>query len=76
MTKSEALQKAQIEYLSNDDISSPSVRSPFYWSGWAMYGSNDAISQGNNILTYTYLGIGALILLSLFILIRRKINSK
>ncbi|MBC8757461.1 CHAT domain-containing protein [Kordia sp. YSTF-M3] len=49
-SKSIALQKAQLEYVENDDISSPASRLPFYWSAWTHIGTNDAIEfkQQNN----------------------------
>ena len=49
-SKSIALQKAQLEYLENDEISSPASRLPFYWSAWTHIGTNDAIApkQRNN----------------------------
>ncbi len=49
-SKSAALQKAQLEYVENDEISSPASRLPFYWSAWTHIGTNDAIEfkQPNN----------------------------
>jgi len=44
LSKSEAIRAAQIEYLSNDDLSSPVVRAPYYWAGWTMYGSDGTIN--------------------------------
>lgn len=42
-SKSVALQKAQLEYVENDAISSPTSRIPFYWSAWTHIGANDPI---------------------------------
>lgn len=42
-TKSNALRLAQLEFLSNDELSSPTIRTPFYWASWAVYGSDDVI---------------------------------
>jgi CHAT domain-containing protein len=44
MSKSKALQKAQIEFLTNDKLSSPAIRAPFYWASWAIYGNNQPLS--------------------------------
>ena len=65
MTKSAALQLAQKEYLTNDMISSPSLRKPYYWSSWALYGSNDAIeiNSSRNFLNSTLIYILVFILL-------------
>ena len=52
MTKSRALQLAQMEYLTNDEISSPSGRQPFYWSPWVLYGNNDQIEYQSEIAEY------------------------
>ena len=45
MTKSKAMQSAQIEYLTNDNISSPRIRSPFFWASWAVYGNDEPLSM-------------------------------
>jgi len=47
LSKSEAIRAAQIEYLSNDDLSSPVVRAPYYWAGWTMYGLDGSIELDN-----------------------------
>lgn len=48
-----ALQKAQLEYLSNDAISSPAYRLPIYWAAWLPIGEQQPIvSKGNNALLY------------------------
>ena len=44
-SKSSALRRAQLEYLTNDDISLPSTRSPYYWSSWAIYGDNAKVDK-------------------------------
>lgn len=50
LSKSAALQKAQLEYVENDEISSPASRLPFYWAAWTHIGTNDAVEfeQQNN----------------------------
>ncbi|MEM9547472.1 MAG: CHAT domain-containing protein [Bacteroidota bacterium] len=42
-SKSKSLKNAQLEYLKNDLISLPSTRTPYYWSGWAVYGKNASV---------------------------------
>ncbi|WP_298511653.1 CHAT domain-containing protein [uncultured Kordia sp.] len=53
-SKSIALQKAQIEYFENDEISSPASRLPFYWSAWTHIGANTTITfeQKSNFSNY------------------------
>lgn len=43
LSKSKALQKAQLKYLSDDEISSPMFRSPYFWSAWAIYGADEPV---------------------------------
>lgn len=43
LPKDIALQKAQLEYLRNDEISSPAFRIPVYWAAWKPIGQNDAV---------------------------------
>ncbi|WP_298420422.1 CHAT domain-containing tetratricopeptide repeat protein [uncultured Kordia sp.] len=54
MSKSVALQKAQLEYLQNDEISSPASRLPFYWAAWTHIGMDEAITfqPENNYINY------------------------
>jgi len=69
-SKSKSLQLAQIEFLSNDDISSPTFRLPFYWSAWALYGNNSQIINEPNIfILVTLIGI---IALGLFYFLRKR----
>ena len=42
-TKDVALQKAQLEFLKNDHISSPVFRLPVYWAAWMPVGDNREI---------------------------------
>ncbi len=63
-SKSVALQKAQLEYVENDEISSPASRLPFYWAAWTHIGANDAITfEQQNNFTYYLLSIPILLLL-------------
>jgi CHAT domain-containing protein len=43
-SKNKALQKAQLEYLENDEISSPARRLPFYWAAWTHIGDDIPIA--------------------------------
>ena len=66
MTKSKALQNAQLTYLSDDIRSTPLVRAPHFWGAWVIYGSDEAIQLGSSYNIY-FLGAGILILLILVI---------
>ena len=71
LPKSKALQKAQIEYLQNDNISSPTIRSPFYWASWAIYGNDEPLKMQSSFLDfssweiYLFLGVISLIVILL-----------
>lgn len=43
MSKDIALQKAQLEFLHNDKVSSPSFRLPVYWAAWVPIGEQRSI---------------------------------
>ncbi len=43
MTKSVALRNAQLDYLTNDEFSTPAMRSPHYWASWGIYGANESV---------------------------------
>ena len=73
MAKSKAMQQAQIEYLTNDKISSPTIRSPFYWASWALYGNDQPLNMSTSVFDFTswttYLLLAAIALLfGLFIM--------
>jgi len=73
-SKSKSLQLAQLEFLSNDEISTPTFRHPFYWSAWAIYGGNESLTFSSHNFAF-YCGIISLILVlgfCAFILIKRK----
>jgi len=73
LSKSESLRTAQQEYLTNDDISSPAVRAPYYWAGWTIYGNNDPINLKKKIGSPVLLFCGGIILLLIIALgIKRK----
>ncbi len=71
--KSDALRQAQIQYLTNDDLSSPSVRAPYYWAGWALNGNIEplTLSPSNSFSPY-WLIPGILVSLLIFTLFRGK----
>ncbi|MEM9545651.1 MAG: CHAT domain-containing protein [Bacteroidota bacterium] len=56
MQKDEALRATKLEFMTNDDLSSPLYRSPAYWSAWVIYGDISAINTSKNEMLY--LGIG------------------
>ena len=56
MQKDEALRATKLDFMSNDDLSSPLYRSPAYWSAWVIYGDTNAINNSRNEMLY--LGIG------------------
>lgn len=64
-TKNSALQKAQIEYFQNDEISSPASRLPFYWAAWTHIGDNNNIHfESENHLFYFVLVLLIILVLS------------
>lgn len=72
MSKSKAMQQAQIEYLTNDKISSPTIRSPFFWASWAVYGNDDPLHMSTSILDFdswkSYLLLAVLGILLIFMI--------
>ncbi len=64
-SKDEALQKAKLDLITDDNLSSPMYRSPTYWSAWVIYGDTQSVSTTNNNW-WLYLGIGLLILAGLY----------
>ena len=75
--KNVALQKAQIAYFENDEISSPASRLPFYWSAWIHIGDETPIHfeqpKNNNLLLLLMLAI-VIIVMTVVRFIRRKIK--
>lgn len=74
LSKDIALRKAQLNYLEDDNLSNPLVRSPVHWAGWVLYGNYDPIASSSNsiILVVSIL----LLVLSSFFFIRRKRGTK
>lgn len=46
MSKSKALQLAQMQYLK---VIPPKSRAPFFWASWGIYGNDQPINNGNSI---------------------------
>ena len=69
MGKDEALRATKIDFMTDDNLSSPLYRSPAYWSAWVIYGDTQSIYKSNSGLLY--FGIG-LFLLSILLLIKYK----
>ena len=66
MPKNEALQATKIDFMTDDNLSSPLYRSPAYWSAWVIYGDTSSIKKTVN--WKAYLGIGVLFLGILFLI--------
>lgn len=52
MSTTEAIRMAQIEYLSNDELTLPSMRAPYYWAGWTLYGNDSVVETKENNKAY------------------------
>jgi CHAT domain-containing protein len=73
MTKDEALQATKVDFMTDDNLSSPLYRSPVYWSAWVIYGDTQSIYKSNNGMMY--LGIG-LIFFSALLFIKYEFTPK
>jgi CHAT domain-containing protein len=64
-TKSEALQKAKLDYIKN---ANPRSSSPFYWAGLQLLGSNEnvVLKDNTNYLKYWYLLFVPIIVLGFY----------
>lgn len=67
MTKDEALRETKIDFMTDDDLSSPLYRSPMYWSAWVTYGDTQSIYKSKNWMMYS--GFGVLLLAFLLFII-------
>lgn len=79
MTKSKALQQAQLEFLTNDKISSPRIRTPYFWASWAVYGNNDSIALEEPFfkpMFYEFLFAGLMLFTLFFLLITKSKKKK
>lgn len=66
-SKSKALQKAQIEFITNDQLSSPTIRTPFFWASWAVYGDDTSLTL--NTRWFEYFSYSHILLLSILFLL-------
>jgi len=66
LPKDEALQATKIDFMTDDDLSSPLYRSPAYWSAWVIYGDTQSIRKSKSWMMY--FGLGILLLGILFFL--------
>lgn len=57
MEKDEALRATKIDFMTDDNLSSPLYRSPVYWSAWVIYGDTQSISASNTGLIYFGIGL-------------------
>jgi CHAT domain-containing protein len=76
-SKNIALQKAQLHYIENDEISSPASRLPFYWAAWTHIGDDVPITitkSSNYSSLILLLSVALLIILgvSFFVSWRKK----
>ena len=76
-TSSESMRLAKIDYLNNDETSTPSIRLPHFWAGWKVYGiANSKMHDKNplnkSILLFWAVGILGLILLLSLVLPKDK----
>ncbi|MEM9823007.1 MAG: CHAT domain-containing tetratricopeptide repeat protein [Bacteroidota bacterium] len=55
--KDRALQQAQLDYLQNDQISSPAFRHPVYWAAWMPIGDVEPLSYSGQNGWYYFLAI-------------------
>lgn len=62
LDKDIALQKAQMEYLTNEEISSPAFRLPAYWAAWVSIGEKEAvIKDGVGRWVFGMIGMGMIL---------------
>ena len=74
-TKSKALQKAKLEYLSK--VENPKLKHPYYWAGFVMYGNDAPIPLKNHTgLDWYYRVLITLGIILIFTLIYKLIKTK
>ena len=59
LTKDEALRETKIDFMTDDNLSSPLYRSPAFWSAWVVYGDTQQIGYSDKGLLF--LGMGLMI---------------
>ena len=74
-TKSEALRLAKLEYLTNDQLSSPVFRIPAYWAAFILVGSDEAIQLPEGGFPKGWI-IGGVLLLAGFLYWRNSGKSR
>ena len=76
MEKSKALQTAQLEYMNNEELSTPRSRSPQHWASWVIYGQDVPIPKKSFLSNYLYpiyaIGILILIFLATLLFVRKQ----
>ena len=65
-TKAFALQKAQLDYLQSDAISSPAFRLPIYWASWVTIGDNTSVFEAKKEFNFLYVVAFIFFLILLF----------
>lgn len=68
MTKDEALQKAKINYLKT--VSVDELKHPYYWAGFIVSGDVSSLKNSSNM--WLYIGIIVVVLLLIFVYLKRK----
>ena len=72
-SKSVALQKAKLDYLSATD--DPALRHPYYWAGFVINGNSKALDLGRSNVTMVLAGVGLLlVILGLVLALRKRSN--
>jgi len=72
-TKDRAMQLAQLEYLSNDKLSSPAFRKPVYWAAWTVIGDQSAYKEHSSLPSiWRYVILSVFAFLSYFAFRKRR----
>ena len=74
-TKDRAMQLAQLEYLSNDKLSSPAFRKPVYWAAWTVIGDQSAYNVKSGLPSIWRYVILCLFALLSFLAFRKRSNK-
>jgi CHAT domain-containing protein len=72
LSKDEALQKAKLAYLSDDELSSPAYRIPAYWGAMILIGDEQPLAFEPSGYSWHYWLIGLILLLIVVFFVRRK----
>ncbi len=71
-----ALRTAKLEYLSNEDINTPAMRSPHYWAGWKIYGSSTPWDSFSLVKVFKKYVPAFVLVLFLTYLLKRKFSRR